>query len=147
MLEKLEYVSNSYNDTQNIAAEFAKILKQGDVITYVGDLGAGKTAFTAGLAKGLEITETVQSPTFTIVNEYRSGKMPLYHFDVYRILDSEEMYEIGFEDYLYGDGICAIEWAENVSEFLDMPYYEVNITKDLKISEDFRKIVITRRNK
>ncbi|MBE7054044.1 MAG: tRNA (adenosine(37)-N6)-threonylcarbamoyltransferase complex ATPase subunit type 1 TsaE [Ruminococcaceae bacterium] len=141
-----EYYSNSYEDTFNIASDFAKTLKKGDIITFDGDLGAGKTAFVSGLAKGLGISDIVQSPTFTIVNEYRSGKIPLFHFDVYRICDSEEMYDIGFDEYLFGEGICAIEWAGNISELFDMSHYEITIYKDLDISDDFRKIVITRRN-
>lgn len=146
MLKSCEYVSNSYEETLNVAAEFSNLLKGNDVITLGGDLGAGKTAFVTGLAKGLGANETVQSPTFTIVNEYRSGRLPLFHFDVYRIGDSDEMYDIGFDEYLFGDGVCAIEWAQNVIDLLNMPYYEVKIIKDLNISEDYRKIIINRRN-
>jgi tRNA threonylcarbamoyladenosine biosynthesis protein TsaE len=146
MLNKTEYISNSYEETYNIAFEFAKQLKNGDVITLDGDLGAGKTAFVNGLTKGLGIKDIVQSPTFTIVNEYRNGKIPLFHFDVYRIEDSSEMYDIGFEEYIYGDGICAVEWADNIRDCFDMPYYEIKIFKNLDISEDYRSIVITRRN-
>ena len=146
MLKKTEYISNSYEETYNIALEFAKTLKKGDVITLDGDLGAGKTAFVNGLAKGLEIKDIVQSPTFTIVNEYRNGKLPLFHFDVYRIEDIDEMYDIGFDEYIYGDGICAVEWADNIRDYFDMPYYEIKIYKNLDISEDYRSIEITRRN-
>lgn len=147
MLEKnFEFISKGYEDTLKFASEFAKNLKKGDIITLDGDLGAGKTAFVNGLAKGLGITDVVQSPTFTIVNEYKSGKIPLYHFDVYRIMSEDEMYDIGFEDYLFDSGICAVEWADNIRGLFDMPYYEIRILKDFNLSEDFRKIVVTRRN-
>ena len=104
----MEFESNSYEETQKFAEEFSKTLKAGDVLCMYGDLGVGKTAFVQGLAKGLGIDEPITSPTFTIVNEY-SGRLPLYHFDVYRIADSDEMYEIGYEEYVYGDGVSVIE--------------------------------------
>ena len=138
---------NSVEETEKAAFDFAKTLKKGDVVTLDGDLGAGKTAFVRGLAKGLGIKDTVQSPTFTIVNEYTHGYLPLYHFDVYRIGSPDEMYDIGFDEYLYGDGVCSIEWALNIKDLLTMPYYEINIYKNLDISEDFREITITEKNK
>ena len=107
----MEFESNSYEETQKFAEEFSKTLKAGDVLCMYGDLGVGKTAFVQGLAKGLGIDEPITSPTFTIVNEY-SGRLPLYHFDVYRIADSDEMYEIGYEEYVYGDGVSVIEWPQ-----------------------------------
>lgn len=134
------------DETEKFASEFAKKLKQGDVITLDGDLGAGKTAFVRGLARGLGLSDTVQSPTFTIVNEYRHGEVPLFHFDVYRIESPDDMYDIGFDEYLYSDGICAIEWAVNIKELLTMPYYEINITKDPDKGEEYREIQIDRRN-
>ncbi len=133
-------------ETEKFASEFAKQLQKGDVITLDGDLGAGKTAFVRGLANGMGLSDTVQSPTFTIVNEYRHGEMPLFHFDVYRIDSADDMYDIGFDEYLYSEGVCAIEWAVNIRELLTMPYYEVTITKDNSKSEEYREIQIVRRN-
>jgi tRNA threonylcarbamoyladenosine biosynthesis protein TsaE len=137
------YESNCVEDTYALAKEFSKSLKKGDIITLDGDLGAGKTAFTKGLADGLGITQHVQSPTFTIVNEYTGSGISLYHFDVYRIGDIDEMYDIGFDDYLFGDGICVIEWADKIKEILTS-YYEIKITKDLEKGEDYRKINIVK---
>ena len=142
----MEAVFYNVNETEKFAEEFAKKLKKGDVITLDGDLGAGKTAFVRGLAKGLGLSDTVQSPTFTIVNEYRHGDTPLFHFDVYRIDSVDDMYDIGFDEYIYSEGICAIEWASNISEYFTMPYYEIVITKDISVSEDYRKISVIRRN-
>ncbi len=137
----MEYISNSVEETKKTASELAKTLKAGDVICMRGDLGAGKTAFVQGLAKGLGINEPVTSPTFTIVNEYY-GIMPLYHFDVYRIADPDEMYEIGYEEYIYGDGVSVIEWAELIEEILPEERYEVTILKDVSLHDDYRKIRI-----
>lgn len=137
----MEYISKSYEETQKIASDFARTLKSGDVICMYGDLGAGKTAFVQGMAKGLNITEPITSPTFTIVNEY-SGSLPLYHFDVYRIADSDEMYEIGYEEYVYGDGISVIEWAELIEDILPDKCYRVTILKELANGDDYRKIII-----
>ena len=116
--------------------------KAGQVITLVGDLGVGKTVFTKGLARGLGITEPVSSPTFTIVQEYREGRLPLYHFDVYRIGDLEEMEEIGYEDYFYGDGVCLIEWANLIQELIPREAVSVVIEKDLEKGLDYRRIII-----
>lgn len=142
----MRYVSNCENDTIKIAKEFAKELKAGDVVTLDGDLGAGKTFFTSSLCKEIGVKDIVQSPTFTIVNEYKSGKIPVFHFDVYRISSPDDMYDIGFDEYLYSDGISIIEWADEVREFFTMPYYEIRIYKDLNISENYRVIEINRRN-
>ena len=142
MTKHFEYISNSYEDTLKIASEFAKTLKKGDVVTLNGDLGAGKTAFTSGVVSALGSNDRVQSPTFTIVNEYRHGSIPVFHFDVYRILDSDEMYDIGFDDYIFGEGVCIIEWAENISDIIDFDRYEVNILKSPDISDDYRKITV-----
>ena len=108
-----------------------------------GNLGVGKTAFVQGLAKGLGIDEYLSSPTFTIVNCYE-GSLPLYHFDVYRIQDEDEMYEIGYEEYVYGDGISVIEWSENIKEILPQKRYEITLEKDYDKSENYRKITIER---
>ena len=115
----------------------------GQVYTLVGDLGVGKTVFTQGVAAGLEITEPVNSPTFTIVQEYESGRMPFYHFDVYRIGDIEEMEEIGYDDYFYGNGICLIEWANLIEEILPEDRILITIEKDLEKGFDYRKITVT----
>lgn len=139
----MEYISNSYEDTQIIAEDFSKGLKSGDVICMYGDLGAGKTAFVQGLAKGLGIQEPITSPTFTIVNEY-SGRLMLYHFDVYRIADSDEMFEIGYDEYIDGDGVCVIEWPQLISDILPKQRYEITISKDYNESDDCRKIKIER---
>lgn len=137
----MEYISKNYEETQKIASDFAKTLKSGDVICMYGDLGAGKTAFVQGLAKGLQIHEPITSPTFTIVNEYE-GSLPLYHFDVYRTADSDEMYEIGYEEYIDGDGVSVIEWAELISDILPDDRYEVTVSKDYTQDENYRKIEI-----
>ena len=115
----------------------------GQVYTLVGDLGVGKTVFTQGVAAGLEITEPVNSPTFTIIQEYESGRMPFYHFDVYRIGDIEEMEEIGYDDYFYGNGICLIEWANLIEEILPEDRIQITIEKDLEKVFDYRKITVT----
>ena len=114
----------------------------GQVLTLTGDLGVGKTVFTQGLAEGLGIEEPVNSPTFTIVQVYEEGRMPFYHFDVYRIGDIEEMDEIGYEDYFYGEGLCMIEWANLIEEILPEIRFDVTIEKDLEKGFDYRKITI-----
>lgn len=117
--------------------------RPGQVYTLVGDLGVGKTVFTQGVAEGLGITEPVNSPTFTIIQEYESGRMPFYHFDVYRIGDIEEMEEIGYDDYFYGNGICLIEWANLIEEILPEHIIEITIEKNLEKGFDYRKITVT----
>ena len=112
------------------------------VYTLIGDLGVGKTVFTQGVAKGLQITEPVNSPTFTIVQVYEEGRMPFYHFDVYRIGDVEEMEEIGYEDCFYGEGICLIEWANLIEEILPEHYIQITIEKDLEKGFDYRRITV-----
>ncbi len=138
----MKYISDSAEKTETIAAEFAKKLKGGEIITLDGDLGAGKTAFVRGLAKGLGITDRVVSPTFTIVNEYRHGKIPLFHFDVYRIGSSDEMYDIGWEEYVNSGGIAVVEWAVNIEDILDENCIKINIAKNLDISDDYREITL-----
>ena len=137
----MEFESNSYEETQKFAEKFSKTLKAGDVLCMYGDLGVGKTAFVQGLAKGLGIDEPITSPTFTIVNEY-SGRLPLYHFDVYRIADSDEMYEIGYEDYFFGEGVCLIEWSKLIEELIPSDAATVLIEKDLEKGLDYRKVTV-----
>ena len=136
-----QYESFSYDDTQVIAKEIADTLKGGEFIAMYGDLGAGKTAFVQGLAKALGITNHVTSPTFTIVNEYE-GRLPLYHFDVYRIADPDEMYEIGYDDYIDSDGVCVVEWAELIEDLFPDRYYKLTILKDEDRGFDYRKIIL-----
>jgi len=134
--------SYSAKETFQIGAEIGQNAKPGSVYTLIGDLGVGKTVFTQGVAKGLEITEPISSPTFTILQVYEEGRLPFYHFDVYRIGDVEEMEEIGYEDCFYGDGICFIEWANLIEEILPQKYTRVTIEKDLEKGFDYRKITI-----
>lgn len=122
----LTFISNSIEDTMNIAINLSKHLFPGSVVCLSGDLGAGKTAFTQGIGKGLGITEYITSPTYTIINEYYSGRIPLYHFDVYRLENSEEMLELGCDEYFYGNGTTVIEWADNVYDII--PKYRLWIT-------------------
>ena len=121
--------TNSPEQTELLGKKLAALLKPGDVIAYYGDLGAGKTAFTRGLAAGLGVTECVTSPTYTIVNEYLSGRMPLFHFDMYRLSSSEELFDIGWEDYLARGGVCAVEWSENVEDALEEDTIRVDIRR------------------
>ena len=134
----MTFTTNSPVETEKIGSALAKVLTPGTVIAYRGDLGAGKTAFTRGLAKGLGCTDMVTSPTYTIVNEYLSGKMPLFHFDMYRLRSAEDLWDIGWEDYLDRGGICAVEWSENVEEALDS-FILVNIEKT---GDESRRITI-----
>ena len=131
------------DDTFAFGKKLGKAAEPGTVYTLVGDLGVGKTVLTQGLAEGLGITEAVNSPTFTILQVYEEGRLPLYHFDVYRIGDVEEMDEIGYEDYFYGDGVCLIEWANLIEEILPEKYTEIRIEKDLEKGFDYRKITVT----
>ena len=135
--------SNSEKETFAVAEEIARQASPGDIYLLEGDLGVGKTVFAKGFAHGLGITEPVTSPTFTIVQEYHEGRLPLYHFDVYRIADVEEMDEIGYEDYFFGDGVCLIEWAELIRDILPEQCVEVTITKELDKGFDFRRIQVT----
>ena len=135
------YEAITLDATKKIAQDFAKTLKPGDVVCMYGDLGAGKTEFVRAMAQEFGITDYITSPTFTIVNEYR-GRLDLYHFDVYRIADSDEMYEIGYDEYIDGDGICVIEWAELIDDILPPHRYNVTINKDFAKSESYRKITI-----
>lgn len=134
------YQSYSYEDTQKIAAQIADTLNGGEFIAMYGDLGAGKTAFVQGLAKALGVKNHITSPTFTIVNEYE-GRLPLYHFDVYRISDPDEMYEIGYEEYIESDGVCIVEWAELIEDIFPGRYSKITILKDEEKGFDYRKII------
>ena len=138
----IEFETLSPEETLELGRKLAREARPGDVYTLVGDLGVGKTVFTQGIADGLGITEPVSSPTFTIVQVYEEGRMPFYHFDVYRIGDIEEMDEIGYEDYFYGEGLCMIEWANLIEEILPDKRYDVTIEKDLEKGFDYRKITI-----
>lgn len=129
-------------DTFEIGRELGEKAKPGQVICLFGDLGAGKTVFTKGFAKGLGIDDHINSPTFTILQVYDEGRIPLYHFDVYRIADVEEMYEIGYEDYFYGNGVCLIEWANIIEEILPTERITIHIEKDLDKGFDYRKITV-----
>ena len=135
----MNFYTNSPAETEALGFALGKILKPGTVIAYCGDLGAGKTAFTRGLARGLGCADLVTSPTYTIVNEYLSGRMPLFHFDMYRLRSSDDLFDIGWEDYLDRGGVCAVEWSENVRDAM-----EDAITVCIqKLGEDTRKITIT----
>ena len=134
----MEFITNSPEETERVGAALGAVLEPGSILAYEGDLGAGKTAFTRGLARGLGATEQVTSPTYTIVNEYLSGRMPLFHFDMYRLASADDLWDIGWEDYLERGGVCAVEWSENVAEAM-----ENAITVRIeKLGEDTRRITI-----
>ena len=137
------YETNSPDETYEIGKQMAQKAEAGMVFCLDGDLGVGKTVFTQGFAAGLGIEEPVNSPTFTIVQVYTQGRLPFYHFDVYRIGDIEEMDEIGYEDYFYGEGVCLIEWADLIRELLPEHTGRIVIEKDLEKGFDYRKITIT----
>ena len=136
------FESNSFEDTFSLGEKIGREARPGAVYTLVGDLGVGKTVFTQGVAAGLGIVESVNSPTFTIVQVYDEGRLPFYHFDVYRIGDSEEMFEVGYEEYVYGDGVSLIEWANLIEDILPTHYTSVLIEKDLSKGFDYRRITI-----
>ena len=140
----MKYITDSYEETEKVAAEFARGLKGGEVIAMYGDLGAGKTAFVRGMARALGIQDHITSPTFTILNVYEGGRLPLYHFDVYRIADPDEMYEIGYEDYIGSDGVAVIEWAELIDDILPDEYLRIDISRDSLDDDDHREISIGR---
>ena len=134
----MEFLTNSPAQTEAVGAALGKILPAGTILAYRGDLGAGKTAFTRGLARGLGCKDLVTSPTYTIVNEYLGGRLPLFHFDMYRLGSSDDLWDIGWEDYLERGGICAVEWSENVDDAMENAVY-VTI---YKTGEESRRIVI-----
>ena len=134
----MEFITHSPEETEAIGEKLAQQLNPGTILAYRGDLGAGKTAFTRGLARGLGFREQVTSPTYTIVNEYLSGRMPLFHFDMYRLASSDDLWDIGWEDYLERGGVCAVEWSENVADAM-----EDAITVCIqKLGEESRRITI-----
>lgn len=138
----MEFITNSPEETEKIGAAVGKIIPAGTVLAYRGDLGAGKTAFTRGLARGLGFTEAVTSPTYTIVNEYLGGRLPLFHFDMYRLSSADDLFDIGWEDYLDRGGVCAVEWSENVAEALPEDTVWVDLRR-LEGEDNGRCITIT----
>ena len=136
----MEYLSHNVTETEELGAKLAKYLHAGSVIAYLGDLGAGKTAFTRGLARGLGCAGRVTSPTFTIVNEYE-GTLPLFHFDMYRLGDADELFDIGWDDYLSRGGVCAVEWSERITEEIPSDAVIVTICR-CEENEDWRRITI-----
>lgn len=140
--EKIVVETNGAEETFELGRKLGQEAREGEVYTLIGDLGVGKTVFTQGVARGLGIDEPVNSPTFTILQSYEGGRLPFYHFDVYRIGDVEEMEEIGYEDCFYGKGICLIEWANLVEEILPESYRRITMEKDLEKGFDYRKITM-----
>ena len=134
----MQYITNSPGETEAVGTALARCLEPGTSLAYKGDLGAGKTAFTRGLARGLGCTDIVTSPTYTIVNEYLGGRLPLFHFDMYRLRSSDDLFDIGWDDYLDRGGVCAVEWSENVDDAMEDAIY---ITIE-KLGDDARRITI-----
>ncbi len=145
--QTVEAETVSPEETFELGRLLGQTSSSGQVYTLIGDLGVGKTVFTKGFAAGLGIAEQVNSPTFTILQVYEEGRLPLYHFDVYRIADVEEMDEIGYEDCIYGDGVCLIEWADLIEEILPEQYFEIVIEKKLEEGFDYRRIILRERHK
>ena len=143
-MKKTVMETSCMEETAKFAYEMAQNVEPGQVYALIGDLGVGKTVFTKGFAEGLGIEEPVSSPTFTILQIYEEGRLPLYHFDVYRIEEPEEMEEVGFDDYIYGDGVCLIEWANRIEEILPEETIYIVIEKDLEKGMDYRKITVVR---
>jgi len=141
-VEKMIIETKTPQETFEVGKKIGENAKPGQIYTLTGDLGVGKTVFTQGVAAGLGITEPICSPTFTIIQEYESGRLPLYHFDVYRIGDVEEMDEVGFEDYVMGEGVSLIEWANLIEEILPQKRTEITIEKNLEEGFDYRKITV-----
>lgn len=137
----MHYTTHSAQETEALGARLAAKLQAGDVIAYRGDLGAGKTALTRGIAAGLGVKDRVTSPTYTIVNEYLTGRLPLFHFDMYRLSSAEELFDIGWEDYLLRGGVCAVEWSENVTDALEDPI-QIDIRRD-ETDDNTRHITVT----
>lgn len=134
--------SNSERETYELGFSLGAEAKPGEIYCLDGDLGAGKTVFAKGFAAGLKIDEPITSPTFTIVKEYVDGRLPLYHFDVYRIADPDEMYAIGYEDYFYGEGVCLVEWSELIEELIPDKAVRINIRRELDNGVDYRRVEI-----
>lgn len=135
-------ITKSEAETKSVGEKLAREAKAGGIYALIGDLGCGKTVFTKGFAKGLGVEDYVDSPTFTIVKEYDEGRLPLYHFDVYRVLDVEEMDDIGYDEYFFSDGVCLIEWANQIEELLPPETIYIHISKRLDIDADAREIKI-----
>lgn len=136
------YESLSEKDTYDLGKELGAKAQPGQIVCIDGDLGVGKTVFTKGFAEGLGVGDDVVSPTFTIIQEYTDGRLPMYHFDVYRIGHPDEMYDIGYEEYFYGDGVCLVEWSSRIEELLPEEAIHINIEKDLEKGFDYRKITV-----
>jgi len=134
----LRFLTNGPEETEALGAKLAGTLQPGTIIAFTGDLGAGKTAFTRGLADGLGCMEPVSSPTYTIVNEYLTGRMPLFHFDMYRLGSSDELFDIGWEDYLSRGGVCAVEWSENVADAME----DAILVHIRRLTDSQREIII-----
>lgn len=134
---------NSVEQTTQLGINLGRLLNAGDIVCLTGDLGTGKTHITKGIAKGLDIDDNITSPTFTIVNEYDSGRLKLNHFDVYRVSDPDEVYAIGFDDYIFSDAVSVIEWANYIEEILPEDLLHIRLEKDLSKGEDYRKITLT----
>lgn len=140
----MEFEVYSVDDTTQLGIKLGELLKPGDIICLTGDLGTGKTHITKGIANGLGINDNITSPTFTIVNEYEGGRLKLNHFDVYRVSDPDEIYAIGFDDYIFSDAVSIIEWANYIEEILPKDLLHIKIEKDFKKGEDYRKITLIR---
>lgn len=138
----MEFIVSTIEETLNIGKQVGMLAGSGNIICLTGDLGTGKTHMSKGIAEGLGITEHITSPTFNIVNEYHSGRLNLYHFDVYRVNDPDEIYAIGFDEYIFGDGVSLIEWANYIEEIIPDEYLYINIKKLPEKGDNFRKIAI-----
>ena len=136
----MEFITNSAAETRGLGKRLGEKLQPGSVVAFTGDLGAGKTAFTGGLAEGLGVTDRVTSPTFNIVNEYEGGRLPLFHFDLYRLENADELFDIGWEDYLARGGICAVEWSERAVEAMEGKVIRVHIARGA--DDDQRRITV-----
>lgn len=139
----MEFLIDNVEKTLEIGQKLGSLAKSGDIICLTGDLGTGKTHISKGFAKGLGIDDHITSPTFNIVNEYHSGRLTLYHFDVYRVNDPDEIYAIGFDEYIFSDGVSLIEWANYIEELIPNEYLHIHIKKVPELGENFRKIVLT----
>lgn len=142
----MEFLIDSLEKTLDLGYQIGKLVNPGDIICLTGDLGTGKTHLTKGIAKGMQIDDYITSPTFTIVNEYE-GRLKLYHFDVYRVNDPDEIAAIGFDEYIFGDGVSVIEWSNYIEDLIPEEHLSINISKIYNINENFRKIEINYKNK
>lgn len=138
----MELIVNSVEETLEIGRKIGEKANSGDIFCLIGDLGTGKTHITKGIAKGLNVSDNITSPTFNIVNEYDSGRLKLYHFDVYRVNDPDEIYAIGFDEYIFSDGVSIIEWANYIEELIPEEYLLIKIEKQLHLGDNVRKIIL-----